>query len=631
MTTEQELGSTSEEKSKVTNPAQVILPPSPLVCQNVKALLSNRKSRLDELTETLSQDPILIIELLKVVNSVSMSATRGQTLAVSKAIIALGSEQLSELVSSIAARSKMYPPNVAEIYDIQRERCIKTGNVARIIASKKASHLVSAAHTAGTLFSIGDMVAVAFLKETYLKLFEELEARSKVMYRLVQDFDFDIEEVAVKYLAYNGVPEEVTGILKRTGANLSADAVQVKTICCAAAEMLEAFEAGKWEKLAPDKKLTSKSSLRMLQLSERDYASVYEDVGAYLNPHNDTSKPDVSVVDAEEQQVLIAELSVASELGLSASTVGDNAGLAAKSKSEASSQDKAQESSTDFNIEESEQEYDTSTTDSGSDDQEDQSEATYSEPKQSEQRASSDLKRSPSQKIDSAAISSPAINPLGGFAETLKQLGLDKPRTLTTPSEALRVEAENEAIELAELCESGTPFTVAELKAQLSSSVVEKTEQFLKLLENSIEDVESCQELVDQVMQLLISEGPFKSTALLILDKANRKAKVVSTAGASSKKLTEIQIDEQGISSLLKSGFKVQSVGHGESRYSPFASSTYALAALDPIEKQQALLYADSGKFGVIHLASRRIFRKVVQIVNQKLKDLPGAFSSEEL
>lgn len=632
MDIDSELTSSSDEKP-ITNPAQILLPPSPQVCKQVKGLLSNKKSRLDELTEELSQDPILIIELLKVVNSIAMAATRGQTLAVSKAIIALGSEQLSSLIENISSRPKLYPAKVAEVFDLQRERCIKTGNVARIIASKKASHLVSAAHTAGTLFSIGDMVAVAFLKETYIKLFEELEVRSKVMYRMAQAYDYDLEVKAVEYLAYNGIPEEVTGILRHSGANLSADAVQVKTICCAAAEMLDAFESGKWEKLGPDKKLNSKSSIRMLQLSERDYASVYEQVGAYLNPHSDTNKPDVSVVDAEEQQVLIAELSATSELGLDFSAAADSNDktLTDQIQSKTTDQDKAQEEVGDLEIEEYEQEFDTSIADLSVEDLENRDEVTYSESKQSDKPTSSDLTPSSSHKIDSAALSVPSSNPLGGFAETLKQLGLDKPRTLRTPSEAVRVEVENEANELAEICESGTPFTIAELKAQLSSSVVEKAEQFISLLEGSIEDVESCQELVEQVMKLLISEGPFKSTALLILDQKSRKARVVSIAGSSAKKLNEIQIDEQGISALLKSGFKVQSVGHGENRYSPFASSTYALAALDPVENQQALLYADSGKFGVIHLASRRIFRKVVQIVNQKLKDLPGTFSSEEI
>ena len=80
----------------------------------------------------------------------------------------------------------------------------------------------------------------------------------------------------------HGIPETLLFALDREAQVRSPERAVLRPLCMAAAEMLDAFDANRWEKLAPGRSAPPRSNLRLLQLNEQQYVKVYERVAEYL-------------------------------------------------------------------------------------------------------------------------------------------------------------------------------------------------------------------------------------------------------------------------------------------------------------------------------------------------------------
>ena len=70
--------------------------------------------------------------------------------------------------------------------------------------------------------------------------------------------------------------------IDREALSRQPERAAMKPVVMAAEEFIDSFDANRWEKLAPGKPLPGQSALRLLQISDGQYAKVYERASEYL-------------------------------------------------------------------------------------------------------------------------------------------------------------------------------------------------------------------------------------------------------------------------------------------------------------------------------------------------------------
>jgi hypothetical protein len=176
--------------------------------------------------------------------------------------------------------------------------------------------------------------------------------------------------------------------------------------------------------------------------------------------------------------------------------------------------------------------------------------------------------------------------------------------------------------------------TVPRVKAS-NSPVVEppqmrtnKAAKVLSSVSTMFEGVKSSEELLTELLRMLVDEGPFEKSALIVVSQDRKHAIVVAARGPNLGNGQKLIIDDP-LSPLAQCFSKIQSFGNKESPVSPFGSKAFALAPIDADHATPVALYADCGNHGSLTFEARRIFRVVVDILNQKLPSLPGGIPIE--
>ncbi len=546
-------------------PYKVVLPPNREICSEVESLLGNKKISIENLTEAIAKDPIIVMELLRLSNSVNLAPGKTQVTSISNALVALGLDTLSEVLDQLLERPSIATTELSECLEQQRSQCVETARVSRIIARIAAPSLANTAYTSGVLFFIGDMIAVCHLRGKYVELAKSQIKRSKINYRLLQDFDFDVDDVGINYLQKMGIPEKLYSCLDRTAVPMSDESANVRTMCFSAVEMMDAFEAGRWERYAPGQKIPSASSIRMLQLSDQKYAQVYEKLSAYFAGEA-----------AEIEAFTEEEIKSAAESpppGANKSDKGAIAPMQASLPNPESPQQAARADNATANL--------------------------------TAESVATDPQPSPAQEAASTVVQAPATAGLGRldsmFGETLNWLKKAK------DSKVEQKKKEEQSV-----------LTVPDAPQSIAS----KTKQALSGFESLISAAENTEDLLSQLLSQLVTCGSFEKSALLVVADDRRSAKIHMAAGGKLKKGETIIIDDP-FSPLARACSKVQSIGVKDSDISPFGTKSFALAPIDSSHDLPVILYADRGN-EAINLAGRRLFRNVVAALNERLAKLPG-------
>ena len=160
---------------------------------------------------------------------------------------------------------------------------------------------------------------------------------------------------------------------------------------------------------------------------------------------------------------------------------------------------------------------------------------------------------------------------------------------------------------------------------------VSKSDQAMPKFVSMFEDTESVDELLQRLLDMLVHQAPFECAALLVVNPEDKKAMAVMTRG---RKLVE---GESGIveltdplSPLLHAKSKVVSYSPKRKDNSPFGCSNYALSPLEVQYKRPVILYADCGDGNILTFEGRRLFRKVVDMLNNILPEMDGAIPIED-
>ena len=144
----------------------------------------------------------------------------------------------------------------------------------------------------------------------------------------------------------------------------------------------------------------------------------------------------------------------------------------------------------------------------------------------------------------------------------------------------------------------------------------------------AIDNAKDAETLLRDLLGMLVGHGLFEKSALIVVAKDKKKALVVAARGPQIKNGQTLLIDDP-LSPLAECFSKVQSFGNKESKVSPFGSKAFALSPIDAPHETPVALYADCGNEGAIPFEARRIFRNVIDILNEKLPYLPGSIPVE--
>ena len=253
----------------------------PIILAEARRIAADKNVRVEDLSTCVSQDPIVVIELLKIANSLFFGGGKQPVTTVKTALLRLGSDVILDTLDQLRDRPKLQDANVIKWIEFHRLRSRKCSILARMIAEILSKNLADDCQTSGLLSYLGEMIAVANFEGIYTKLAEE-HPRSIVLYRLVQDHKFDVESVCIEYLARAGIPHLVYFPIERNGTTKIPERAILKPLINAACEMLDHFDNNKWDKIAPGRKLPPKSPLRMIQLTEPQYLKLYDKATQYL-------------------------------------------------------------------------------------------------------------------------------------------------------------------------------------------------------------------------------------------------------------------------------------------------------------------------------------------------------------
>lgn len=137
----------------------------------------------------------------------------------------------------------------------------------------------------------------------------------------------------------------------------------------------------------------------------------------------------------------------------------------------------------------------------------------------------------------------------------------------------------------------------------------------------------SKEELLLNLLSSLVESSEFENAALVVVSKNRHHALVVAARGPKIKIGEKLDLNDP-LNPLRLCITKIQSFTDGFEDVL-FGSKSYALSPVNINHETPVALYADCGDEGSISFESRRIFRNVVDIINEKLPTLDGGIPSE--
>ena len=550
---------------RVGGPLSIVLPPDAAVIAEASRLINDANLRVEDLSSCISQDPVIVLELLKTANAMFFSGGRPPITSPKTAIVRLGQQTTKELIDNILKRPQLPSSVVARWVEVHRSRCKRASIIARMFAEVVIKNFSDECQVAGLLYYVGEMLAAAHFKEEYAKLAEE-QARASVNYRLAQDHKFDVEKITLSYLRRLGMPEIILFAIDREVLTRQPERAAMKPVIMAADELVEAFDANKWEKFAPGRQLPSKSAIRLLQISDSQYAKLYERASEYL-----FSMRIIEEKRKQRQTLTTTELTASNE---------------PTSNLESWSGGLLETLSDDF-----------------------------SASLQAEIEGLMGALSDPEPEV-AAPVKAPTIQ------------GPPPPKQVPPPKATSTVNAD---YGISNSSGAPRPARVVSPNRKMVTPPSMANANSAKAVASfaiAIDNAKDAETLLRDLLGMLVGHGLFEKSALIVVAKDKKKALVVAARGPQIKNGQTLLIDDP-LSPLAECFSKVQSFGNKESKVSPFGSKAFALSPIDAPHETPVALYADCGNEGAIPFEARRIFRNVIDILNEKLPYLPGSIPVE--
>ena len=160
---------------------------------------------------------------------------------------------------------------------------------------------------------------------------------------------------------------------------------------------------------------------------------------------------------------------------------------------------------------------------------------------------------------------------------------------------------------------------------QHTTSLSEDAQRVVQLIKHICTECKTTNDLLSKVLTILITAGPYKRAALIVVGLGNKNAMIHTEVGTGLGKGASIPIDDP-LSPLALCLTKLRSFNAKglEDVLSPFGITSYALSPIRLKHNSPVVLYADCGLDKPLALEARKVFRLVVGLLNTVLPRLPG-------
>jgi hypothetical protein len=592
-----------EDKSKQSlafnrlDHAQTVqLPLDQIVLSEANKLISEDKGKTDQFYLCASQDPVLILELFNKAKESSKAGEKTFFSSIGAVMSRIGENEALQFLNQLNSRNA----NTIKWVEIHRSKGKRSGLIARMIAQITAKNLADEAQLSALLHCIGEMLAASVLESEYAEL-AELTTRAGVLHSLVNDFNFDVNQIERFYLSKRGIPSSlIVAIRPAPGAPETEPLKTIRSIVMSAKEMVERFDEGTWDKIAPGEKLPMRSALQNLSFTNSaNYTKLYERASEYLTKikfiesqrrektQAHQSYPEVAQDTSNDDNVISSEI---------ITTVTNTTPTYKASRTPL--KQVLKETPLENSIEDEPQKL---------------------QSVQEENTESNNLKEKDSDRKNTNLLPEKAVfeqnvkhSPKKRKSEKfIDQSG--KNRTKKRPLHSDDSESSDSDVKLT------SPTPLIALKG---------TKKILTSMNRAMSSAKNSEELLSNLLSTLIDDGPFEKTAIIVISEDRKNATVVAARGPNIGNGQRLSLDDP-LSPLAQSISKIQSFGRKESSVSPFGSKAFAVAPLDTHHHTPVALYADCGSDNAITFEARRIFRSVVDMVNEKIRDLPGGIPYE--
>ncbi len=260
-------------------------PPFPVdldVLRQAQDELKSKIVKINEVADVILNDPATALELLSAANRKFHANERPAIWSVRTALFRLGSEQILLLLDELGNRQPVVSPEVAKEIERLRVRARQASRIARALALEVAPQLVEESQTAGLMTEVGYMFAVMRFKERYLKVLAATSGRG-FAYRLEQELHFDVKKFRLDYLGEKWFPPSLLFVFDPETACKTESQANLRFIVEGATELLDAGEAKKLDKYAPENELPGKSALRYLEITPAGRERIFDSLLAIFD------------------------------------------------------------------------------------------------------------------------------------------------------------------------------------------------------------------------------------------------------------------------------------------------------------------------------------------------------------
>ncbi|MCB0354445.1 MAG: HDOD domain-containing protein [Bdellovibrionales bacterium] len=487
-----------------------VIPVDRKACEELLELLGDQSVRVDKLNTVVCRDPILTLEFLRLANGAKNISGGKTVLSTKAAILALGLQNFRSAVETLREETPEFEGEAENFLKTLRLRSRKAAIASSIIARYVDQRLAFDCFCVGLFSYLGDILALAKHQEPVVGFMQEGLKRSQIRYKLSSMFRFDLETETIRFLKTCTVPAALINAHDRESSNLDLTQTAIKNVVLSAGEFVDAQEEGRLDRLGPGKPIPPKSFRRMLQLTDAQYESLFEELTAYLE------SGEFREVKAEEKEEELA-----------------------------TSEEVLEEELEEEPLPEEQEETEVVVFDD-------------------------DVEEEPLEEVRSDRVAPPPLRE-------------SQPR---------------------------------------------KSEKTLSTMIDMFEEVDNVTDLLSKLLDMLIEEGPFTRAALMVIDQNQKLAVAVVARGDVGSDMVDVKLTDP-LSPLLHLQSRVVSYSKRKSESSPFGCPTFALAPIDAGHTLPVALYADCGDTFVLSFDARRLFRKVVDILNNILPQMTGAIPME--
>ena len=257
------------------------LPLDPTILQQVINLMKDDKGNTHEMVALAQQDPVLVMDLLRLANSALTNETREPITSIQLAFVRLGASQAVGELEKLFSREAVVGETPIYYFERHRKRGKLVGLTSRALAETIAPTLVDDAQSAGLLSCIGDLLATVLYGDKFHDFGERLPLAS-LRYKISTKLNFDSEKSGANYLRFYGIPQRLISALDEDASFSETSKAILRPICFGAHEIVVAHERGRLEKYQPDSTLPANSSLRLLGIKEPQYKEFFSKACKHL-------------------------------------------------------------------------------------------------------------------------------------------------------------------------------------------------------------------------------------------------------------------------------------------------------------------------------------------------------------